>query len=69
MEFIIQSLAGSTPVLCGLVTGYSVSKMRIVKPQSTRLLLMTIYLGGTLSGIVIRYMVSDHVQVPFPLPF
>lgn len=59
-------MAGSIPLLYGIVSGHTVFKLDIVKPKYTRLLLMAVYLGGTMSGILVRYMIWDPVQVLAP---
>lgn len=62
---IIQSMFGIQPFVAGIVAGRYASES-IFKGPYARSMLMGVYLGGLLSGIVLRYITSDGTSV-FPL--
>jgi hypothetical protein len=59
---MVQSMFGIMPVVTGLVGG-KLAFERLFTGPYTRSMIMGVYLGGLISGMVLRYRTSDGTSV------
>ena len=62
----VPSMFGVMPVVTGIVVGKSAFD-RVFTGPYTRPMMMGVYLGGLISGIVLRYKTSDGISVLYPI--
>jgi hypothetical protein len=62
---MVQSMFGAMPVVSGVVVGKWAFDRVFTGPYA-RSMMMGVYLGGLISGIVLRYQTSDGTSVCCP---